>query len=214
MILYEYNENASDERVKGLMLKAQHRHPESQKLYLTFFQMELENRRKADEDLALQHATVVYAEGKKKFPTNFNYYLDMLKMVDKFEYAHSIQAMILNDMTETFRNDDLLWHTFAQRELVGLSTGNFRETIRNSGRDNGAVDHHMNGADDCFKMSLDMIKTEEQVPAYLRKRIEYSVQIYEESVKVVITFILNRCFCFRISVEKKHFHELHSSISD
>lgn len=167
------------------MLKAQQRHPESQKLYLTFFQMELENRRKADEELALKHATVVYSNGKKKFPTNFNYYLDMLKMVDKFDYAHSVQATILNDMSETFRNEDVLWHTFAQRELVGLPTGNFRETFRNGGRDNGAVDHHANGADDCFKMTLDMMKTEEQVPAHLRKRIEYCVQIYEESVKVV-----------------------------
>lgn len=200
MILYEYNENASDERVKGLMLRAQQLHPESQKLYLTFFQMELENKRKADEELALQHATIVYTNGKKKFPNNFNYYLDMLKMVDKFDYAHSIQTMILNDMSEIFRNDDILWHTFAQRELIGLSTGNFRETIRNGGRDNngygdGVVDHHMNGGgDDCFKMSLDMIKTEEQVPAYLRKRIEYSVQIYEESVKVVIKHFPNVIF--------------------
>lgn len=176
------------------MLRAQQLHPESQKLYLTFFQIELENKRKADEELALQHATIVYNNGKKKFPNNFQYYLDMLKMVDKFDYAHSIQTMILNEMSETFQNEDILWHTFAQRELIGLSTGNFRETIRNSGRDNngyggdgsGVVDHHMNGGpDDCFKMTLDMIKTEEQVPAYLRKRIEYSVQIYEESVKVV-----------------------------
>lgn len=171
------------------MLRAQQLHPESQKLYLTFIQMELENKRQADEELALQHATIVYTNGKKKFPNNFNYYLDMLKMVDKFEYAQSIQTMILNDMSEIFRNDDILWHTFAQRELIGLSTANFREMIRNSGRENGydegVIDHHMNGVDDCFKMSLDMIKTEEQVPAYLRKRIEYSVQIYEESVKVV-----------------------------
>lgn len=175
------------------MLRAQQHHPESQKLYLTFFQMELENKRQADEELALQHATIVYNDGKKKFPNNFNFYLDMLTMVDKFEYAHSIQKMILNDMTEVFRKEDILWHTFAQRELIGLSTANFVDTIRCSGSETGNYenvgDHHSNGVDDHCKMNLDIVKSEENAQPFLRKRIEISVQIYEESVKVVIDLI-------------------------
>lgn len=202
VILCEYNENASDERVKGLMLRAQQMHPESLKLYLTFFQIELENKRQADEELALQHATIVYNNGKKRFPTNFNFYLEMLTMVDKFNYAHSIQTAILNDMSETFKNDDILWHTFAQRELIGLTTGKFLDSIRGGGGGGGGDgdgdgddeaedvgedddDHHMNGLDD-IRMNLEIVKSEEQVQPYLRKRIEICVQIYEEAVKVVI----------------------------
>lgn len=170
-------------------MRAQQMHPESQKLYLTFFQIELENKRKADVELALQHATIVYTNGKKKFPKTFNYYVNMLEMVDKFDYAEPIQTMIIDDMGDIFRKEDILWHTFAQRELVGLSTSDFREKVRRCSQENGydadVIDHHLHGADDYFKMTLDMIKVEENVPLYIRKRIEYAVQIYEESVKVV-----------------------------
>lgn len=185
VILYEYNEKASDERVKGLLLRAQQKHPEAQKLYLIFFQVELENKREAEEELALQHATIVYANGKKTFPSNFDYYMDMLTMVDKFAYAHSIQTAILNDMTEIFANDEILWHTFAQRERTGLPTANFHEKVRGRQRDNGDGDQSMNGPDDQFKMNLEIVKSEGHANPTLRKQVECCVQVYEESVKVV-----------------------------
>lgn len=90
-ILWEYNENFNDGRVKNLLFRAQQRHPESQKLYLTFFRIELENKRKSVELEALQHADVVYASSKKKF-TNIEFYIEMLNIVDKFGYAHTIQV--------------------------------------------------------------------------------------------------------------------------
>lgn len=183
IILFEYNENASDERVKGLLLRAQQLHGESLKLYLIFFQIELENKREADPELALQHATIVYTGGKKKFPNNFNYFLEMLQMVDKFEYARSIQTMILKDMTEIFANAEIMWHTFAQRERNGLATDNFNEKVRGRRR-NSSVDGDqcMSGLEDNFKMNLEIIKSDDPT---LRKQIECSVQIYEESVKEV-----------------------------
>lgn len=85
-ILWEYNENFNEERVKGLLLRAQQHHPDNQKLYLTFFQIELENKRQADDELALQHANVVYNNGKQKF-TDIAFYIEMLKIVDMFEFA-------------------------------------------------------------------------------------------------------------------------------
>lgn len=61
----------------------------------------------------------------------------MLNIVDKFSYANAIQELILNDMREKFYNEDIMWHTFAQRELMGLTTGNFFKSIRGEDDDSG-----------------------------------------------------------------------------
>lgn len=176
-ILWEYNENFQDHRVKGLLLRAQQRHPESQKLYLTFFQIELENKRKSEESLAMQHADVVYTNGKKKF-SNIDYFIDMLNIVDKFSYAKSIQQSILDDMRRLFPRNELLWHTLAQRELNGLSpidcTTDITESLKKEGED----------SKDNINIIADPTAT---VQHTLKKRIELCVQIYDSAVKVVDT---------------------------
>lgn len=148
--------------MKGLLLRAQQLHPESQKLCLTFFQIELENKREADESLALQHAQIVYTNGKKTF-TNVTFFIDMLNIVDKFSYANSIQQMILHDLREMFQHEEIMWHTLAQRELNGLSTNQFIK-LENDGN----------------AMNEDMLSAH-------RKRIEKCVEIYQEAVQVVST---------------------------
>lgn len=146
--------------MKGLLLRGQHLHPESQKLYLLFFQIELENRREADESLALQHAQVVYTNGKKKFK-NVTFYTEILNIVDKFSYANSIQHLILDDLREMFQHDEIMWNTLAQRELKGLSTDKF---IKLENEDNLTATQYAH-----------------------RKRIEKCVEIYKEAVKVINT---------------------------
>lgn len=153
--------------MKGLLLRAQQLHPEHQRLYLTFFQIELENKRQAEEELVLQHANVVYNNGKQKF-NDIAFYIEMLKIVDKFEYADSIQQQILSDMRETFKHDEFMWHTFAQRELSGQSTANFIQWIRNDGEPN----------------KIDSVKSEDTL-FVTRKRIDLCVKVYEEAVKEV-----------------------------
>lgn len=176
-ILWEYNENYQDHRVKGLLLRAQQRHPESQKLYLTFFQIELENKRKADESLALQHADVVYSNGKKKF-TNIEYFIDMLNIVDKFGFAKSIQQTILDDMRRLFPRHELLWHTLAQRELNGLSPNDCTTDITDSVKREG---------DDIRNSHGKVADPSASVTHTLKKRIELAVQIYDAAVKEVDT---------------------------
>lgn len=119
-VMWEYTENYQDHRVKGLLLRAQQRHPDSQLIYSTFFLIELENKRKSSTELVLQHADVVYTNGKKKF-TEIGFFFDMLQIADKFSFAKCIQQEILNDMRQMFPREALLWHTLAQRELNGLS---------------------------------------------------------------------------------------------
>lgn len=169
-ILWEYNENYNDERVRGLLLRAQQLHPESSKLYLTFFQIELENKREVDESLALQHAKTIYTSAKNKIK-DFNFYKEILEIADKFAYATSIQELILHDLREQFQQDELMWHTIAQRELNGLPTDTSIDRIKQENEDK------INTED-----SLD-IKQEER--SSLQKRIESCVEIYEEAVKAV-----------------------------
>lgn len=165
-------------------MRAQQRHPESQKLYLTFFQIELENKRQSPEIEALQHADIVYTSSKKKF-TNVEFFIDMLNIVDKFSYASSIQQNILEDMRVMFPREEIMWHTLAQRELHGLSpidcTVDFTGLIKAEGIENKDEDNKLN-------VNLKKLKIEDlSTPAQhtLRKRIELCTQIYEEAVKVV-----------------------------
>lgn len=211
-ILWEYNENYNDERVKSLLLRAQQRHPESHKLYLTFFRIRLENKRKSDELEALQHADVVYASSKKKF-TNIEFYIEMLNIVDKFSYAHSIQQRILDDMREMFPRAEILWHTLAQRELKGLSnidcTVDFSGLIklecdsesRNDSDPENKGDESADNRNEDTKMDLNLkkMKIEELATPQqytLKKRIEICVQVYESAVEVVGPTIRPACIFF------------------
>lgn len=174
-ILWEYNENFQDHRVKGLLMRAQQRHPESQKLYYTFFQIELENKRKADESMVIQHADIVYSNGKKKF-NEIEFFIEMLSIVDKFPYAKGIQQTILDDMRRLFPRHELLWHTLAQRELNGQSptddTIDIADAVKKEDEDS------QNGHIDLSSASA---------AHTLKKRIELCVQIYDSAVKLVDT---------------------------
>lgn len=157
--------------MKGLLLRAQQLHSESQKLYLTFFQIELENKREADEQLALQHANIVYANGKKKF-TNATFFIEMLEIVDKFSYAKSVQQLILQDLRDMFKHEEIVWHTLAQRELNGIPTDKFFDLIKMKNENE--------------------LKNEEKGPGQqpsLRKRIEQCEEVYKQAVECV-----SKCF--------------------
>lgn len=118
--MWEYYENYDDNCVKGLLLRAQQRHPEALQIYYIFFLIELENKRESAQTQALQHAEVVYLNGKKKF-SDFDYFVDMLSIADKFSYTKPLKERILDDMRRSFPRHELLWHTLAQRELTGLT---------------------------------------------------------------------------------------------
>lgn len=126
--LWEYNENYADNRVKGILLRAQHRHPDSLPIYTTFLQIELENKRNSSPDIALKLANAVYSAGKQHFNT-VDYYIDMLYIANKFEYAKSFQQHIMDDLRRMFAREEISWHTLAQRELTGTSTENLDEFL-------------------------------------------------------------------------------------
>lgn len=154
------------------MLRAQQRHPESQKIYFTFFQIELENKRKADDTTVIQHADIVYSNGKKKF-TDIEYFIEMLNIVDKFSYAKPLQQTILDDMRRLFPRHELLWHTLAQRELNGLSLSDTTTDISDVVKKEDEESH---------EPRIEAIPPSTHT---LKKRIELCVQIYDSAVKLV-----------------------------
>lgn len=178
-IFWEYNENYSDDRVKGLLLRAQQFHPESQKLYTTFFQIELENKRKSSEEIALKHADVVYANAKKKF-NNIEFFLEMLKIVDRFGYAKPLQQTILEEMQEKFAQHELMWHIMAQRELnAGVVDENLADevvTIKLDDSDGSAEGESIATENKDIKVTGEAAE---------RKRIEICVQVYETAIESV-----------------------------
>lgn len=210
-ILWEYNENYNDKHIKELLLHAQQRHPESQKIYLTFFKIELENKRQSHEIEALQHAEIVYTSSKKKF-TNIEFYIEMLSIVSNFSFARSLEQHILEDMRIMFVREEILWHTLAQRELNGQSsvdcTIDFKGLIK--------LETNKQNYEDDIKVNFKKLKIEDiSVPVNhtLRKRIQLCVLIYDEAVKVVsekknesssymkfLTFSMN--FFFLHSIDK------------
>lgn len=194
-ILWEYNENFKVDRVKDLLLRAQQRHPESQEIYLTFFRIELENKRQAAEMEALQHAEIVYTNTKKKF-TNIEFSIEMLNIANQFSYALSIQETILEDMRTMFPLEEILWHTLAQRELNGQSSvvcsSEFTELIKTEGEGNKEGDSKEN-----FKrLKMEHLAIPPQ--RTLRQRIQTCLNIYREAVKMVsgsIALNQNAIFC-------------------
>lgn len=181
-ILWEYNENYEERRVKGLLLRAQQRHPEAQRIYLIFFKIELANKRKANETLAVHHAGVVYANGKKRFSA-IDFFIEILNIADQFSYARSLQNVILDDMKQNFERNELLWHTLAQRALNGFSpvitSTEISETIKKEAEEEDDNDD-----------ITEIPDADKGTPFRytLKKRIELCIYTYESSVVVVCIF--------------------------
>lgn len=154
---------------------------------LTFFQIELENKQQADEQIALQLADVVYMNGKKNFKKEINFFIEMVNIADKFPYAKPMQETILDDMRRAFPNEELLWHTLAQRELNGMTpndcTINFKEMVKNEKEEKEEEDDE-DTKPNASKMNVDATVSASHT---LRKRIQLCAQIYDEAVKVVNT---------------------------
>lgn len=156
------------------MLRAQQLHPESQQLYLLFFQIALENKSQTDGCIALKLADIVYTNGKKKFQ-NASFYIEMLNIVDKFGYANTIQLQILQNIQAMFQNDEYVWHFLAQRQLEGLPS---IKLIESKAEDDG-----------CDENSI--LQMSEQ--SSFKKRIQMCQQVYKKAVKsVYLSYLIER----------------------
>lgn len=198
-ILWEYNENFSDERVKSLLSRAQQQLPAAQKLYTTGFRIELENKSKLDDVQAMQRAEATYASSRAQKFTNAEFYIEMLDILDEFDHAHSMQQQILDDMQEMCPHAEIRWHTLAQRELKGLTAKidcavDFSGLIKmecdsegNKNEGNLTTNDSRNIDMNLKKMKIENLATP---PHHTNaKRIELCIKTYEDAVKDVTSII-------------------------
>lgn len=195
-IFWEYTENFQEQRVKGLLISALHRHPESLLLYATFISINLENKERVDDEKALLHAETIYSIGKGKFE-NIDYYLEILNITDKYIYAKKLQDQILTDIKLKFPHSELMWHTLAQRELKGLSQTDIEATVQSSGVQLDKDEDTKTTDDRVSSTSNSELEGETQitdasvasdaapVPKTLRECIEGTIQIYQVAIKIV-----------------------------
>lgn len=177
-------------------MRAQQQLPAAQKLYTTGFRIELENKIKLDEVEALQRAESMYESSRAQKFINAEFYIEMLDILDKFNYAHAIQQRILDDMQEMCPHAEIRWHTLAQRELKGLTSkincavdfsGLIKmecDDVENNKNEGGATTDAKN-----IDLNLKKMKIEDlAAPPHhtSAKRIESCIKTYEDAVKDVM----------------------------
>ncbi|KAH8275856.1 hypothetical protein KR018_012151 [Drosophila ironensis] len=149
--LYEYNRLNID-RVKDILLRGLHRHPDSQDLNKCFFDMMLKEAALADsertladntlseQDVKLERVEAVYRNSMANI-TQLGYFVGLLESCeDHHELTGKIQRIIIDDMQEKFPREPGLWDLLAQRELRGYHLGDGSdleedEETNNSGDD-------------------------------------------------------------------------------
>lgn len=123
-VMWEHEETKNKERVKHFILGGLQRHPKSEILYFTFLKLKLleGDKLKVEDsdgkDKLITQAELIYKDGKENI-SSIEFIVGMLEIVSRFEFARSLEALILSDMQSGYRDSELMWHTLAKRELSG-----------------------------------------------------------------------------------------------
>lgn len=157
-------------------LCALQKNPESHLLFTNYVKMELKEGaqvpdwNKHDRDLALHRSTLVYEMAKKKI-NDIKFFIELLSMVQDFPFTDTLIETIIHDMEIVFPRKELLWHTLAQRELMGFHR------------------HYKNESKDSDDYDKDEETTPNNLPRKkkLRARIEICVQVYEVATEELKT---------------------------
>lgn len=121
-------------KIKEIFFRALQRHPESESLNITFFDILLKEASKmspvktaqtasSEQQLGLERALLVYRNSRAKI-SNSVYYIKLLGRCEEDLYANltiHIQKEIIDDMMMNFPRDEAVWDYLAQRELNGFS---------------------------------------------------------------------------------------------
>lgn len=109
---------------KGLMI-----HKDCQLLYKEAIQLELLNREKDEwtkdvkspksKDELCCDKINTYIQSIFKNINDFKFLLDILKLLESHNFTSSVQGMIIKRLLECHSDEELFWHTLAQRERNG-----------------------------------------------------------------------------------------------
>lgn len=122
------------QKIKEIFFRALQRHPDSEILNITFFDILLKeaskmspvktaNTASSEQQLGLERALLVYRNSRAKI-SNSIYYIKLLGRCEEDLYANltiHIQKEIIDDLMMNFPRDESVWDYLAQRELNGFS---------------------------------------------------------------------------------------------
>ncbi|CAJ0949398.1 unnamed protein product [Ranitomeya imitator] len=131
---WEFEDHLSTESARHLFLRALRFHPDSAKLYLEYFRMELmnaEKQRKEKADLAEMDVgdvsysdeildgglvRAIYKSAKQKIK-GVEFHLSLLSVAQKFPFTAELQKEILADLQTLYAESPLTWDFLARQEL-------------------------------------------------------------------------------------------------
>lgn len=120
-IKWERTIKTNESKLKNLLMRALHRHPESEELHIEFMDVELSNHRNLPTQNVLDNTILLYNNGRKRI-SSLSFLATVLDLLNKYTFSKPLQLKILDDMKSMYCNKELFWQILAQRELKGLST--------------------------------------------------------------------------------------------
>ncbi|XP_070580841.1 U3 small nucleolar RNA-associated protein 6 homolog [Ptychodera flava] len=136
---FEMEDNNSPDNARGLLLRGLRFHPESQRLWVEYFRLELMNADKLrkrwsvlqkDKTSSIEHtavddalmqgtaATVVYKKAIEAMPDDIDFRLSFLPVCKDFDFVQGIIDTIYNDLKKDHPENELTWNALARRHLM------------------------------------------------------------------------------------------------
>uniref|UniRef100_A0A1B0DPT5 U3 small nucleolar RNA-associated protein 6 homolog n=1 Tax=Phlebotomus papatasi TaxID=29031 RepID=A0A1B0DPT5_PHLPP len=178
-VIWEYEQTQDMERVKHFMLGGLQRHPDNTKLYYKFLKIKLLEADKIQEQTEarlqernhlLEQAKIIYLNSRKKIHS-IEYLVNILEILQEFAFAEDLRNLVLKDMQNDHPLEELMWHTLAHRELMGLHMANDQQT-----NESETESQDISGDDATAK--------NQTTP---KRRIESCVAVYEQATKILKT---------------------------
>lgn len=137
IVMWEYEQGNNLDRVRRLVSRGLRKHPLSSELYVTLFNIELQEVNKLNSEkqaVCLRRAEIIYCNSKKDIH-KVEFMIELLRIAEGFSFTKQLQGLIIKDMTDIFPTHVLTWNALAQRELKGYHLTEIRGNDGNDGND-------------------------------------------------------------------------------
>lgn len=175
-IIWEFEEHKNITKVRKYCLQGICENGSYLPLFSLYIKIELQVGEQAisqdgeDVELTINRVKLIYDTAKKNAP-DISLYIDILSIVQNFEFVPSIEEEIIRDMEKLYARNELFWHTLALRELMGLH-------------------RKVNGEEDdpsVYETSNENQAITRPRIKYLAKRIENCINVYEKATSELKT---------------------------
>ncbi|XP_037805803.1 U3 small nucleolar RNA-associated protein 6 homolog [Lucilia sericata] len=190
--LWAYESTQLLKNVKEIFFRALKRHPTSEVINLTFFDILIKETDRisnvdklnvAERQLALDRAVLLYRNNRAKI-TNVSYYLKLLERCEDPKFVNCtvlLQKEIIDDILKYFSAQAIVWDYLAQRELKGYNMIDLQEITSKKVAEIQDMQTNLEDEKD------PTIKGEVWKVRSLKTRIELCFRVYEKAVDAVPT---------------------------